>query len=398
MTRNSYYTVLSHKALLDAWKQTLQKTKPLSKNTVGVDGLSINDFQFNPKDSVAKLYKAVYSKTFQFSELKPYLIPKPNGKLRLICVPTVRDRIVQRVLVDFLSSKYEAQLANDVSFGFVKGRSVKQAAEYACKLRSSYPWIFKTDITAFFDSIDRGTLQAAIEKYVRERSLHPILNAALNCEVAHTNASTARNIALLGVKVGSGVRQGMPLSPLFSNLLLLPFDREIVLSGIKAIRYADDIIFLCKSREECIRASKFCEAELGKLGLKIPSIESQAKSIIYSPEEAAEFLGLELALSENGYDLKLSSCQITRLRTEMLNFGSVKELLSRKITLRTLGAAVAAKKNGYLAAYDACSNIEKVAQDLTAIENKALRNLYQKDLGIDISSISAEARAFLGIT
>ncbi|MFZ6647286.1 reverse transcriptase domain-containing protein [Undibacterium sp. TJN25] len=398
MKSNAYHHALSQTSLTAAWTRLYSKTKPISRNTVGVDDFSINDFQSNPKGHLARLSHDVRSGTFKFSPLRPYLIPKANGKLRLISVPTVRDRIVQRALVEYLSEKYHTRLANNISFGFIKGRGVRLAAETACNLRVKKPWIYKTDIASFFDSIKRDTLQSAIVKTIRERSIHPILFNALNAEVETTNRSTKSNIAKLGIVTGQGVRQGMPLSPFFSNLLLISFDQKVHSSGATAVRYADDLIFLCESEDECHQMASFCSEEFGKIGLSVPPIALGSKSVIYDPKQPAEFLGLELSVTAKGYDLRVSETQLNRLTQEIGSFGSIKELLSRKITLRTLGQSVSAKRNGYLAAYAVCSNIDNVVKELDIAERRALKNLYGQGLGINLKSIGADARTFLGLT
>ena len=398
MSRNSYSAALTYKSFDRSWRDLFHNTKPLSRNTTGVDGVSINDFAINYKDNIGKLHRAVSEKRFSFSQLKPVLILKPSGKYRLICVPTVVDRLVQRTLLGFLADKYHAQLANSISFGFVKGRSVKQAAELACSYRKKQAWVFKTDITSFFDSVDREILSSAIRKRIRERSLHPLLSSALECEVVSSNRANVRRVAQLGIRRGIGVRQGMPLSPFFSNLLLQSFDQAVEKKGLRAVRYADDLIFFCNSRVECLSIAEFCKDEFGKIGLTIPAVDDEnTKSVIYEPSQPAEFLGLELAPVQKAYELRLSEKQIQRLREEMLNYGSVKELLSRGITLATLGGKLSAKKNGYLAAYDACRNIEHVHNELNDIERKCLLKIYQKDLNIDIPSLKAEAHTFLGL-
>ena len=211
-------------------------------------------------------------------------------------MPTVRDRIVQRALLDYLTQKYGNRLANRISFGFVKNRTVQQAAKIACSLRLVHPWVFKTDITAFFDQIDRSVLAAAIKRIIRDRSLHKLLIEALSLEISPPSDSVARRISKLGIKKGRGVRQGMPLSPFFANLILQPFDNAVVQANFPAVRYADDLVFFAPNEQKCYEIHSFCRTELGKLTLEIPDISPDSKSCIYPPETPAEFLGLGLCL------------------------------------------------------------------------------------------------------
>ena len=398
MGSTAYDQVLSHATLSAVWKHLYKKTKLLSRNTTGIDGQSINDFHLDAKGNLVRLARDIRERKFSFSPLKPYLVPKPSGKKRLICVPTVRDRIVQGALAGYLGDKYALKLANNISFGFIKGRSVHMAADIACALRRERSWVYKTDITAFFDSIPRADLQNAIKKLIKERSLHPLLFAALECEVDSPSRSVAAEIAKLGIKRGLGVRQGMPLSPFFSNLLLVDFDQKVEQSGATAVRYADDLIFLCRDESECHQVAAFCKNEFNKIGLDVPALAPGSKSVIYAPHHAAEFLGLELAPAVAGYELRLADTQLLRLKQELLGFSNIKQLLSRNITLRTLGQTIAAKRDGYLGAYDMCANIEDLQLELRKTEHKALRAIYGAGLGIKLSEIGADARAFLGLS
>lgn len=399
MSVNARLKVFSLPALTQAWNDLVLNTKSQSRNTTGVDGISINDFAENSKYFLLKLFRELKNQKFHFSELKAVLIKKPNGKDRLICVPTVKDRIVQRALLNFLAEKYHNKVANDFSYGFIKGRSVKDAADLACALRVSKPWVFKTDITAFFDTIDRAILQSALGRIVRERSLHPILFEVIDCEAKPPASRVGRNrIAKLGIAAGRGLRQGMPLSPFLSNLLLTSFDEKVISAGIPGVRYADDLVFFASSHDECLRIAKFCETQFLQLQLSIPKLGPiESKSVIYAPAEPAEFLGLELAPSTKGFELRLSDKQIERISDEMRGYGSVKELLSRKITLRNLGIVLRAKCNGYLTAYDVCTNIGHLEAELNAIERKCLIKIYRDELKIDLTTISAEASTFLGL-
>ncbi|GAA0833516.1 reverse transcriptase domain-containing protein [Cupriavidus pauculus] len=397
MTTSAYYQVLSRESLDDTWQRLYRRTKPSSRNTAGVDGISINDFERDAKANLSRLSKEIRQRSFKLSPLSPSLIPKPNGKDRLICVPTVRDRLVQRALLSFLAKKYGKIIANKISYGFIQHRSVKMAAEAAISLRSTYPWAFKTDITSFFDRIPRDRLTHAIRSLVKETSLHPILTEIIGCEIAPTSRGNERRIRRLGIRDGLGVRQGMPLSPFFANAILIGFDAKIVSNGWQAVRYADDLLFLGKTEDECHEIARQCKQWLSELSLEIPEIGPGSKSSIHAPDEAVEFLGLNLARNGTGYALSLSPTQRQRIRDEMLALGSIKELISRRLGLASLGQVISAKKDGYLAAYDICSNLSEIENDLNEMEYKVLRKLYVDELHIDLKRLTPDARKFLGI-
>lgn len=324
-------------------------------------------------------------------------MPKANGKLRLICVPTVVDRIVQRALLDFLSIKYDHLLANSINYGFIRGRTVEAAARRAISLREKHPWIYKTDITSFFDRISRPELVSRMGHVIRERSLHPLLKAAVSCEVATERKTIANRIKALGIAEGMGVRQGMPLSPFFANVVLQLFDAAIYNGGYRAVRYADDLIFFCDSEQECIKTDAFCRNELEKLGLSIPTVESGTKSIICEPEHTAEFLGLGLCYHNGKHVLRVLPKQIEAIRKELLQLSSISELLARSITLGNLQQAIRSRVSGYRSAYEACTNADELDNALDSLQQLILRRVYRDGIKIDLASLSAEARTFLGL-
>jgi RNA-directed DNA polymerase len=396
MPTNAFVSVLSSSALSAAWRSIFTRASPRARKTTGVDDISIDDFRADEKGRLNRLTRDLRQAEFRFDRLRPHLIPKANGKDRLICVPTVRDRIVQRALLEFLSTRYADKLANKVSYGFIKQRGVKKAASDACKLRALYPWVFKTDITSFFDRIDRDRLCDALRKCVRERSLHTILSDAVRCEIQPVSGGAERRIRRLGIVPGSGLRQGMPLSPFFSNVMLGDFDKTIEKRGFRAVRYADDLVFFSASREDCLTLASFCAEELGRIGLEVPPIEQGSKSVIYAPAEAAEFLGVCLSPSNGSYRIELARTQIERIRDELLALGSVDELVSREILLPRLGYILAIRRSGYLAAYDVCENVGDLDRELSAIEQRVLRKIYE-GLGINLAKLSGISRKFLGL-
>ncbi len=316
----------------------------------------------------------------------------------MICVPTVQDRIVQRALLNFLSDRYADRLANKISYGFVTNRGVKKAVHDACEIRAKYGWVYKTDIASFFDSIGRLHLERALKAVIRERSLHPLLVQAIGCEISATKGSVAKRINRLGIKAGRGVRQGMPLSPFFSNIMLAGFDRAIAQQGLRAVRYADDLIFFASSRGECEGVAEFCAHHLAPIGLTVPPVEPGSKSVIYEPDQAAEFLGVSLVRHQSSYRLELTQEQIVAIRDDLLKLGSVQELVTRGVALPKLGHTLMLRRNGYLAAYDMCHNVEDLGRELDKLEQRVLRRIYSEGLGIELAKLPPVARNFLGLS
>lgn len=385
-------------SLNSVWRALNKKSHPSSRNTSGVDDISINDFARDEKAYLNKLCHSFKDRRFRFSKLKPHLIPKTDGRDRVICIPTVNDRIVQRALLSQLANKYHHRFANKISFGFIKNRSVADAVSIACIQRKKKPWVFKTDIASFFDSVDRNILAQAIKKNIREKSLHELLVEASACEIHCASPSDKKRIAKLRIKEGLGIRQGMPLSPFFANLLLLQFDEAIQVKNYACVRYADDLIFFAQSENECKEIAEFCSEQLDKLRLTIPKIGKGSKSTIYDPGAPAEFLGLGLCLDNGKYVLRLMPKQFERIRETFLQMASVKELLSRKITLSRLGWAIESRKGGYLQAYKNCSNRHELEHFLHDIHQKILKKILVSELNVDIRKLTTEARTFLSLS
>src|SRR5262249_38461208 len=143
--------------------------------------------------------------SYGFSPLRPVFIPKPNSeKERMICVPTVRDRLVQRAIIHYLDREKKFPIYNQSSFGFIRGRGgTKQAIKVALKCREQSDWCLKTDIESFFDRIPREYLKNQIRYALGHHSLVPILDKVVACEVSEGKYAT--KIQKQNIKRGWGV-------------------------------------------------------------------------------------------------------------------------------------------------------------------------------------------------
>lgn len=395
--KNALTRVSSKSSLFNSWLKLWKKVRPKSRANHGVDGISLFDFERTHQSRIHDLSYQIRSGNYTPSPLRPDFIDKGGGKYRVICVPTTGDRVVQGSLLNFLQDHYHERFNNRLSYGFIKGKTVKSALTHATTLRKQHPWVFKTDITSFFDRIPRDILQTRIRKIIREKTLHPILGKVVYCEIYSDSRSVTERIARQGIKTGIGVRQGMPLSPFFSNLLLDRFDDAVQRAGLKAIRYADDLIFFADSLKECQQIDAFCRVELNEEKLEIPQLGLESKSQIYAPEKEADFLGAALTLKNGEYHITLPEARIQKILNVFLDMSNIEELVARKISLGKLTGILSAKRAGYDHAYEMCENVDHLHERLENVEQKVLKKIYTEQLGINLSSLRPVAHRFLGL-
>lgn len=397
--RSALKWVSRAESLQSAWGAFISNASPRSRKSVGVDHESLIDFDRNPTAGCRAILRGMRSPTgYAFSALRAIPIPKDNGKYRIICVPTVRDRIVQRAINAYLAKDDKCRLANEVSYGFIPNRSVKKAVARARDLRREKKWVYKTDITAFFDSVDRQLLSEHIRRHVKDRSLHSILIAASRCEIDQPNRSIAKRILEAGIVDGRGVRQGMPLSPFFANLLLRNFDRAIVRAGIPMIRYADDLICLAGSESECRAIHLLVRAALADEGLAVPDVEEHSKSKIYGPEEPADFLGLHLTPRAGDYFLEVPATQTAKIRQRILNFADLSAPQNQGITATSFFARLDGVISGYLGAYEFAHNAKHFENCLEAARQDAVALMVRRVLKVEVGELDSAGRHFLGIS
>lgn len=384
-------------ALKAAWAKVVRgKLGKPSATRQGSDGHSLHSFNLRLDDEIAEISAKLKRGKYKFSPLDPYFVPKQDGKLRVICAPTIADRVVQRSILDAVSSK-QAWMNNPVSYGFVSEKGVELAAIKAIEYRTAKPWVFKTDITKFFDCVDRSLLGAKIKQQVKQTSLHPLILNAMKCEILTKHPSQAKRITKMGIHVGHGVRQGMPLSPFFANLFLANFDKACVSKNMNVLRYADDLIFFGNSQAEAAYFEEFCATELGKIGLMIPQLAENTKTQIYAPNKTAEFLGVELApCKDNGYEVRLGQKQLDAIKSTIYDMGSLSELRRQRLDISRFGNSLNSRAASYSATYDFCCNrnqLEACLRDWI----KATKTRIAISLGIELETLSDDGRWFLGL-
>lgn len=388
---------LANKQFLnECWLDLYGRSKKRKRDSFGVDGISINSFKSNPKALIDSISSDLKANTYSPDLLIPHFIPKANGKDRVICVPTIPDRLVQRALLRLLHEKGYA-FSNSINFGFVKGRSVSDAAERAVLMRTQQPWVYKADIAQFFDTIDRDLLLEKVRKKIRLSSLHHLIEQIIRNEIYCKHAGITKRITKMGIKKGTGLRQGMPASPYLANVMLSDFDKEIEKRKLPLIRYADDIIAFGKNREECERIHEICTSLLNDEKLFVHPVGSNKKTTIASPTETVEFLGLGLAQSNGGYELIVTENQLGSLRQKIMQVSDLDYCLKSGISISKLTKQIGYMIDGYISAYEICSNHEQLEHSVLSAKSLALKQLFIKGFKIDYERLNNKQKRFLEI-
>jgi hypothetical protein len=223
-----------------------------------------------------------------------------------------------------------------------------------------------------------------------------MVRGAIHCEVDSSDPFVRRVLAENGIKPGVGLRQGMPLSPIMLNFLLRDFDATFAKAGYSLVRYADDLIFLASSRGECEAIQDLVIRELAKLGLELSS--AAGKTIICSPEEPVEFLGMELGrkAATAPYSLMISAKQLAKIRGAFSQYHDVDYDVRERLNIATLLRRLEQMAIGYRFAYGVADNFDVFSQHLDEWKRLCVLKIYSNIFGADsVKRLTDRHKAFL---
>jgi RNA-directed DNA polymerase len=247
----------------------------------GVDRQSIERFAANEDLYLAELAAALRDGSYLAQPVRRVDIPKGDGRTRPLGIPTVKDRIVQTAVKFALEPIFEATFC-PASYGFRPGRGCKDALREVDQLiADGHTFVVDADLAGYFDSIPHERLMGRVEERVSDGRILSLLRDWLGQDILR---------GLERWTPGSGTPQGAVISPLLANIYLHPLDELMAARGYRMVRYADDFVVLCKSREEAAAALVEITAWVTENGLRLHPDKTHVGDCRL-PGQGFEFLG-----------------------------------------------------------------------------------------------------------
>lgn len=263
-------------------KQRVKKNKGAS----GIDGMEVKELDEYLSKHLDEIKEQIRNKKYSPKPVKRVEIPKPDGGVRNLGVPTVVDRFVQQAIAQVLTPIYEPKFSES-SYGFRPDRCCEMAILKALEfMNDGYQWVVDIDLEKFFDNVNHDKLISLIMKDVKCGEIVSLINKFLKSGIMIDDEYKESVI---------GTPQGGNLSPLLSNIMLDQLDKELETRGLRFTRYADDCIILVGSSKAADRVMKNVSIFIeNKLGLKV----NMTKSKVSKPNDI-KYLGFGFFMDKN---------------------------------------------------------------------------------------------------
>lgn len=325
------------KSDVELWQQVwarenlLAALKRVERNAgaPGSDGMTVSDLRPYLKEHWLEIRAALESGAYQPNPVRRVEIPKPDGGVRMLGIPSVIDRLLQQAIAQVLTPIFERKFSPS-SYGFRPGRSaqdaIKQAQAYT---QAGYEWVVDIDLEKFFDRVNHDMLMARVAREVKDKRVLKLIRAYLES-----------GVMINGVVMDTeeGTPQGGPLSPLLSNVMLDDLDKELEKRGHKFVRYADDCNIYVKTQRAGERVMESVRGFLEKkLKLKVNPKKSRVDRAT-----RVKFLGFSFYKHKGKMLIRVAGRSLERFRgklrrlTRRTRSGKLEELI-REINTYTVG-------------------------------------------------------------
>ncbi len=258
-----------------------------NSGAAGIDHVSVKQFQRRLPEELDALERSLREGTYRPQAIKRVYIPKPgSNEKRPLGIPTVRDRVVQTALRNVIEPIYEQTFA-ERSYGFRPGRGCKDALRRVAKLLGEgYRWIVDADLKSYFDTIPHETLMDRVRDHVADGRVLELIDQFLRQSVLEELKEWTPE---------KGTPQGAVMSPLLANLYLNPLDHLMAEAGHEIVRYADDFVVLCRTKEEAEQALARIRTWTDSAGLILHPVKTELLEL--TADRGFDFLGYHFRLS-----------------------------------------------------------------------------------------------------
>ncbi len=245
----------------------------------GTLGAGVSRFSQDAEHNLAEISAQLSSGTYRPGLLTPVGIPRPDGQVRMLHVPAVRDRVVERSVLAVVSPLIDP-LLGPFSYAYRPGLGVADACQAIARLRDEgLGWVARTDFHDCFGSMSVSRVRRLLTALIEDSGLRVLIDKLLDRRPARQQVGYQPPF--------SGLPQGSPLSPLWANLVLTDFDTRVVTAGFPLVRYADDVVALAETRDDAWEAMRIMNEAAGEIGMTLGSEKTEVMSF----EEGFSFIG-----------------------------------------------------------------------------------------------------------
>lgn len=287
-----------------------------NKGSHGVDKMRVDELQPFLKENWLTIKQKLLEGTYNPSPVRRVEIPKPDGGVRLLGIPTVLDRLIQQAIAQELNKVYDPTFSES-SYGFRPNKSAKDAILKAKKyINEGHRWVVDIDLEKFFDKVNHDILMNRLSRKIKDKRVLKLIRKYLQS-----------GVLINGCKVCNeeGTPQGGPLSPLLANIMLDEVDKELDKRGHKFCRFADDCNVYVKSKKAGLRLMKNLKNIIEKK-LKLRVNESKSAVDLVSKRK---FLGFSFYFSKDGVQIRIHQKSYNRFKEKI-----------RKVTNRNSGISM----------------------------------------------------------
>src|SRR5258705_2577384 len=269
----------------------------------GIDGMTVEALKGHWREHWPRMRTELLGGTYQPQPVRRVEIPKPDGGVRTLGIPTVLDRMIQQALLQVLIPIFDPTFS-DGSFGFRPGRGTHDAVVRAREnIEAGYSWVVDLDLAKFFDTVNHDVLMRLVAQRVKDQRVLRLIGRYLRAGMLEGGVMSTRT---------EGTPQGGPLSPLLSNILLDELDQELERRGHRFVRYADDCNVYVRSKAAGERVMASLEGFLTKrLRLEV----NREKSAVARPWDRT-FLGYSFTVDRDA-KLKVARRSVQRLKDKL---------------------------------------------------------------------------------